>query len=149
MRISLAAIAALACLTSTAAFAAPADDYARWLAGPWGRVDLAWKPYSGILSKNSCPLGPISKKESIGLMGEGGTMWIEPGLAGALSLYDGGVLPRVLSFVRLEADGAAVYREGGVERRFARVGPDALTENRLPLVAGMPGTNYLRCKKKP
>jgi hypothetical protein len=129
------------------AAAAPADDYAKLLQGPWGRVDVAWKPYTGVLAKNSCPPGGVTSKERIGLFGEGGTMWIEPGSGGALSVYDGALMPRSLAFARAEAAGI-VYRDAGGERRFTLVGATGLTEVRLPEVAGMPGTNYMRCQKK-
>jgi hypothetical protein len=130
------------------ALAAAQDDFARGLSGPWGRVDANWRPLIGALSKNSCPLAGVSRRENVGLFGEGGAMWIEPTFAGALDVYDGGPVPRLFAFVRMDGDGAAVYREAGVERRLARLGADRLSENRLPVVEGLPGTNYVRCLKK-
>src|SRR5262245_10641927 len=76
-------------LCASSASAAPGDEFAKLLPGPWGRVDFNWKPSTGVLAKNSCPLTGVSSKERIGLFGDGGTMWIEPGLGGKLSLYDG------------------------------------------------------------
>ena len=130
------------------AFAAPQDDFARGLSGPWGRVDRNWQKLIGALSKNSCPLAGVARRENVGLFGEGGAMWIEPALGGAIAVYDGGLVPRLFSFVGMEGDGVGVYREAGVERRFTRIGADRLTEDRLPAVEGLPGTNYVRCLKK-
>jgi hypothetical protein len=133
-------------LLSTAASAGPID-FAQWLSGPWGRVDLNWQPYFGALSKNSCPSVGISKKESVGLFGEGGSMWIEPGMGGSIMLYDGGMLPHSLSYVGSDATGA-IYTDGGVRRHFAQAGSDRLTEEHVPAVPGVPGVNYVRCAKK-
>lgn len=130
------------------ALAAPQDDFARGLSGPWGRVDRNWQKLIGALSKNSCPLMGVSRRERVGLFGEGGAMWIEPALGGAITVYDGTPMGRLFSFARMEGDGVGVYREAGVERRFTRVGADRLTEDRLPAVEGLPGTNYVRCLRK-
>jgi hypothetical protein len=146
MRWAIVLIAGLLFCASPVA-AAPADEFAKLLSGPWGRVDVAWKPYTGVLAKNSCPIAGVTSKERVGLFGEGGTMWIEPGLAGALSIYDGNMMPRTFHFVRAEGTGV-VYREAGVERRLTLVGATGMTEVRLPEVAGVPATNYMRCLKK-
>src|SRR5262249_15130581 len=128
--------------------AAPADDFASAVAGPWGRVDISWMPYTGVLSKNSCPPAGIKQPSTIGLFGEGGSMWLEAAAGGALRLHDGSPVARTLEFVRIETATAAVYREGGSERRLSLVAPDRLSEEKLPIVAGMPGAKYLRCKIK-
>lgn len=150
MRSTMLAIAAgLAAATfAGASWAAPSDDFAARLAGPWGRVDFNWQPYGGALSKNSCPAAGITRPSSVGLFGEGGTMWIEAREGGALAVHDGSGTPRMLSFVRMETAASAVYREAGIDRRFSLVSADRLSEERVPAAAGVPGTKYLRCKKK-
>jgi hypothetical protein len=130
------------------ATAAPQDDFAKSLTGPWGRVDFNWQPYTGVLSKNSCPVAGVRQPSTVGLFGEGGTMWIEPDDKGKLLLHDGGPAPRVLTFARMEAATSAVYREGTVERRLSITGLDRLVEERVPAPAGAPATKYLRCKIK-
>ena len=130
------------------AIGAPQDDFAQRLAGPWGRVDQLWQPLSGALSKGSCPLAGVRRPDTIGLFGEGGAMWIEPAYSGALNVYDGGAMPHLLSFVQMTSTGAAVYREAGVERLYTLIGPDQLSESRMPQAPGQPATNYARCLKK-
>ena len=133
---------------ASAVSAAPQDDFAGRLAGPWGRVDRNWQPLMGALSKNSCPLGGVARPDSVGLFGEGGAMWIEPALGGSLNVYDGGPVPRLFLLVGMAGAGAAVYREAGVERLYTLTGPDRLTQDRVPAVAGLPATNFTRCLKK-
>lgn len=130
------------------ASAAPQDEFEKSLTGPWGRVDFNWQPYTGVLSKNSCPPLGVRQPSTVGLFGEGGTMWMEPDDKGKLLVHDGGPAPRVFAFARLEAATSAIYREGAVERRLSIVGPDRLIEERLPTSAGVPATKYLRCKIK-
>jgi hypothetical protein len=124
------------------------DDFAKQLEGPWGRVDINWRPYMGVLSKNSCPAHGVSRPSSVGLFGEGGSMWITAGPGGTLSIHDGGTLARALSFVRMERGSSAIYNDGGVQKRFTLDGADRLSEERAPPVPGVPGTKYLRCKQK-
>jgi hypothetical protein len=145
------AIVALAAMSLTAGSAGAAglqDEFAAQLAGPWGRVDVNWQPYMGALSKNSCPPAGVRQPSTVGIFGDGGSMWIEPEVGGSLKLHDGSSLVRGLLFVRLETTSAAVYREVGVERRFSLTGADRLSEERLPVVEGVPGVKYVRCKKK-
>lgn len=148
MRAILFASAVLSTVIASPAMAAPSDDFAQAVAGPWGRVDISWAPYSGVLAKNSCPAAGVRQPTSIGLFGEGGSMWFEAAPGGALKVYDGNPVTRTLEFVRLETATAAVYREGGVERRLSLVSAERLSEERLPAVAGMPPAKYLRCKIK-
>ena len=128
--------------------AAPQDDLAGRLAGPWGRVDRNWLPLTGALSKNSCPSGGVARPESVGLFGEGAAMWIEPAAGGSLNVYDGSPLPRLFAFVEMSGAAAAVYREAGVERLYTLIASDRLTQDRVPVVAGLPATNFVRCSKK-
>ena len=134
-------------LTSVAS-AAPADDFARALKGPWGQVSATWQPLSGALARNSCPDGGVKRKESIGLFGEGGSMWIEPAFAGALNVYEGSLAPRLFAFVTMDCASAAIYREGGVDRRLNLEDAERLSLDRAPAVAGVPPTNYERCEVK-
>jgi hypothetical protein len=120
---------------------------ARSLTGPWGRVDFNWQPYTGVLSKNSCPVAGVRQPSTVGLFGEGGTMWIEAE-PGKLLLHDGGPAPRILTFARMETATSAVYREGPIVRRLSIVGLDRLVEERVPAPDGVPATKYLRCKIK-
>lgn len=137
------------CLTAGSTWAAGLqDDFAEHLAGPWGRVDVNWQPYVGVLAKNSCPAAGVREPSTVGLFGDGGSMWIEAEPGGALKWHDGSTLVRRLSFVRFETGSAAVYREAGVERRLSLVGTDRLSEERLPAIEGVPGTKYVRCKKR-
>ena len=53
MRAVLFASAVLSTVIVGTASAAPGDDFAQAVAGPWGRVDISWAPYSGVLAKNS------------------------------------------------------------------------------------------------
>jgi len=141
------AIAIFLSLTGLAA-AMPEDDFADGLKGPWGRVDSNWQPFAGALSKNSCPPNGVKRKESIGLFGDGGTMWIEPALGGALHVHDGGPLPKLYTFVRMDGMTAAIYREGSVERRIALLAADRMTHANLPGNAGLPAHNLVRCQIK-
>lgn len=141
------AIAVWLCFAGVAA-ALPEDDFAQSLKGPWGRVDSNWQPFSGALSKNSCPLGGVTRKESIGLFGDGGTMWIEPAFSGALNVHVGGPLPKLYTFVRMDGLSAAIYREGGVDRRIARVATDRVRHENLPAIAGASTLNLVRCQVK-
>ena len=129
------------------ATAAPLDDMAQLLTGPWGRVDFNWQPYTGVLAKNSCPAAGVRQVSTVGLFGDGGTMWIEPDKQ-KLLLHDGGPVPRVFVFARMETATSAIYKEGSTERRLSIVGVDRLTEERVPAPAGVPATKYLRCKIK-
>jgi hypothetical protein len=147
MRTCLLSTAVLFSALGGVAMAAPQDDLAQTLTGPWGRVDFNWQPYTGVLAKNSCPVAGVRQPSTVGLFGDGGTMWIEPE-EGKLLLHDGGPAPRVLAFARMETATSAVYREGTVERRLSIVGVDRLTEERVPAPAGVPATKYLRCKIK-
>jgi hypothetical protein len=143
------AILAAVCLTVGPAWAAGLqDDFAAQLAGPWGRVDVNWQPYTGALAKNSCPPGGVRQPSTVGLFGDGGTMWIESVPGGSLKVHDGSSLVRTFMFVRLETGSAAVYRDGAAERRLSLVAADRLSEERLPAVAGVPSTKYARCKKR-
>lgn len=143
------AILAAVCLTAGPSRAAgPQDDFAALLDGPWGRVDVNWQPYSGVLAKNSCPAAGVRQPSTVGLFGDGGAMWIEGNPGGALKVHEGNSVERVLSFVRLERATAAIYRDAGMERRLSLAGADRLSEERLPVIAGMPGTKYVRCKRK-
>jgi hypothetical protein len=148
MRAILIASALVSAAMAGASVAAPADDFANAVAGPWGRVDISWMPYTGVLAKNSCPATGVRQPSTIGLFGEGGSMWLEATTGGALKVHDGNPVARRFEFVRLETASAAVYREGTVERRLSLVAVDRLSEERLPLVAGMPAAKYLRCKTK-
>jgi hypothetical protein len=147
MRAFLLTTAVFFSMLGGAATAAPADDLARSLTGPWGRVDFNWQPYTGVLSKNSCPVAGVRQPSTVGLFGEGGTMWIETE-PGKLLLHDGGPAPRVLTFARMETATSAVYREGAIVRRLSIVGLDRLIEERVPAPDGVPATKYLRCKIK-
>ena len=147
MRAFLLLTAVFFSMLGGAATAAPADDLARSLTGPWGRVDFNWQPYTGALSKNSCPGAGVRQPSTVGLFGEGGTMWIETE-PGKLLLHDGGPVPRVLTFARMETATSAAYREGPIVRRLSIVGLDRLIEERVPAPAGVPATKYLRCKIK-
>jgi hypothetical protein len=140
----------VAAAAATVLFIAPAaaDDFGELLAGPWGRVDYNWQPYTGALSKNSCPAAGISRPTSVGLFGEGGSLWIEAPGDGSLIIHDGSGAPRVLTRVRRESAAAVVYRDAGVEKRLSLASADRLSELRLPEVAGVPDTKYVRCKKK-
>lgn len=140
--------AAVSLAWGAVAAAAPQVDFAERLAGPWGRVDINWQPYTGALSKNTCPAAGVRQPSSIGLFGEGGTIWIEAGAGGSLRVHDGGPLPRTYLFVRMETGASGVYLDGAAEKRLALVGPDRLSEEASPPVAGVPGTKYLRCKIK-
>jgi hypothetical protein len=138
-----------ACLTVGPAWAAGLqDDFAAAVAGPWGRVDVNWQPYVGVLAKNSCPPAGVRHPSTVGLFGDGGSMWIESEAGGSLKVHDGSSLVRTFSFVRLETGSAAVYRDGGVERRLSLVAADRLSEERLPAVVGVPSTKYARCNKR-
>jgi hypothetical protein len=148
MRTFLLLVAIISCGFGGVATAAPQDDFAQTVTGPWGRVDFNWQPYTGVLSKNSCPPLGVRQPSTVGLFGEGGTMWIEPDDKGKLLLHDGGPAPRVFVFARMEAATSAVYREGTTERRLSIVGVDRLVEERVPAPAGVPATKYLRCKIK-
>ena len=148
MRTILFASAVISAAIAGAVAAAPADDFANALAGPWGRVDISWTPYTGVLAKNSCPAGGVRQPSTIGLFGEGGSMWLEPAAGGALKVHDGNPVAPSLEFVRMETASSAVYRAAGGERRLSLVGPDRLSDERLPVVAGMPAAKYLRCKIK-
>jgi hypothetical protein len=147
MRAFLLSTAVFFSVLGVTATAAPADDLARSLTGPWGRVDFNWQPYTGVLSKNSCPVAGVRQPSTVGLFGEGGTMWIETE-PGKLLLHDGGPAPRVLTFARMETATSAVYREGPIVRRLSIVGLDRLIEERVPVPDGVPATKYLRCKIK-
>jgi hypothetical protein len=143
------AILTAACLTVGPAWAAGLqDDFAEQLAGPWGRVDVNWQPYVGVLAKNSCPAAGVRQPSTVGLFGDGGSMWIESEAGGSLKVHDGSSLVRTFTFVRLETGSAAVYRDSGGERRLSLVAADRLSEERLPVVAGVPSTKYARCKKR-
>jgi hypothetical protein len=144
----VSAIVAAAAATVLFVSPAAADDFGELLAGPWGRVDFNWQPYTGALSKNSCPAAGISRPTSVGLFGEGGSMWIEAPGDGSLIVHDGGGSPRVLTRVRRESAAATVYRDAGAEKRLSLASADRLSEVRLPEVAGVPDTKYVRCKKK-
>jgi hypothetical protein len=148
MRGILFASAMMSVAIAGAASAGPADDFASAVAGPWGRVDISWTPYSGVLAKNSCPPTGVRQPSTIGLFGEGGSMWLEAATGGALKVHDGSPVAHTLQFVRIETATAAVYRDGTTERRFSLVAVDRLSEERLPVVAGMPAAKYLRCKIK-
>lgn len=128
--------------------ASPQEDFARLLQGPWGRVDISWQPYAGVLAKNSCPALGVTRPSSVGLFGEGGSMWIEPDAGGSLKVHDGGTLPKTYLFLRMETGASAVYSDSGFERRLSLVGPDRLSEERLPAAPAVPGAKFLRCKKK-
>lgn len=128
------------------AAAAPQVEFAERLAGPWGRVDINWQPYSGALSKNTCPAAGVRMPSSVGLFGDGGTLWIEAGPGGSLRVHDGGTLPRTYLFVRMETASSGIYLDGTAEKRLALAGLDRLSEEPSPPVAGVPGTKYLRCK---
>jgi len=130
------------------AHAALQDDFANRLEGPWGRVDINWRPYLGVLSKNSCPASGVSRPSSIGLFGEGGSMWIQAGVGGSLIVHDGGTVPHTLLFVRMQSGSSAVYNDGGVRKKLTLVAPDRLSEEHDPAVPGVPGVKYLRCKQK-
>ena len=147
MRAVLFSTAVFVSMINGAATAAPADDLARSLSGPWGRVDFNWQPYTGVLAKNSCPLAGVRQVSTVGIFGDGGTMWIEAE-PGKLLVHEGGPAPRVLTFARMETAASAVYREGAVERRLSIVGPDRLSEERVPAPGGAPATKYMRCKIK-
>lgn len=147
MRMVLLSTAAALSMLGGTAVAAPQDDMARSLAGPWGRVDFNWQPYTGVLAKNSCPAAGVRQASTVGIFGDGGTMWIEAE-PGKLLLHEGGPAPRVLAFARMETASSAVYREGTIERRLAIVGVDRLSEERVPAPAGVPATKYVRCKIK-
>lgn len=145
------AVLVMSCLTASSVWAAGLqDDFAEQLAGPWGRVDVNWQPYAGVLAKNSCPEGGVRRPSTVGLFGDGGTMWIEVDVGGSLKWHDGSLLVRTLQFVRLEpgTEAAAVYREAGAQRRFTLVAADRLKEERLPATDGTPAVKYVRCKKK-
>jgi hypothetical protein len=146
------AVLAMSCLTASSVWAAGfQDEFAERLAGPWGRVDVNWRPYAGVLAKNSCPEEGVRRSSTVGLFGDGGTMWIEAEPGGLLKWHDGSSLVRMLQFVRIEAgaEPAAVYREAtGVQRRFALVAADRLKEERLPTTDGAPIVRYTRCKKR-
>lgn len=144
MRVMVLAALLLAASAQSVA-AGPQDDLARMLEGPWGRVDFNWQPYTGVLAKNSCPVAGVRQPSTVGIFGDGGTMWIEAE-KGKLMLHEGGPAPRVLVFARMETASAAVYREGGLERRLSIVGPDRLSEERIPSSPGVPDTKYIRCK---
>lgn len=131
-----------------AAMASPADDFGRLLKGPWGQVGADWRPLAGALSKNSCPVGGVKRKENIGLFGEGGAIWIEPALAGSINIYEGSPAPRLLAFVGMDGATAAIYRESGVDRRFSLDGDQHLAIGRAPVVEGVPSSNYARCSIK-
>jgi len=148
MRSFLALVVVISSGLGGVATAAPQDDFAQSVTGPWGRVDFSWQPYTGVLAKNSCPPLGVRQPSTVGLFGEGGTMWIEPDDKGKLLLHDGGPAPRVFTFARMETATSAIYREGTTERRLAIVGVDRLTEERVPAPAGVPATKYLRCKIK-
>ncbi len=128
--------------------AALQGDFAKRLEGPWGRVDINWQPYLGVLSKNSCPANGVSRPSSVGLFGEGGSMWIEAGAGGALIVHDGGTLPRTLLFLRMDSGSSATYLDNGARRRFTLAGADRLSEDQVPAATGVPGTKYLRCKQR-
>lgn len=145
--ISMLAMVLSAAVFAPIAGAASEGDVAQMLDGPWGRVDFNWQPYGGALSKNSCPVAGVSRPSAIGLFGEGGSIWIEAGAGGSLTIHDGGPSPRALSFVRFETGSTIVYRDIGGERRLSLAGADRLSDERLP-ATGAPGTKYLRCKKK-
>ena len=147
MRVFLLSTAVFFSVLGGAAMAAPADDFAQSLTGPWGRVDFNWQPYAGALSKNSCPPLGVRQPSTVGLFGDGGTMWIEPD-KGKLLLHDGGPVPRVLTFARMETATSGIYREGAVERRLSIAGLDRLIEERVPAPAGAPAAKFLRCKIK-
>ncbi len=147
MRALLLSTAMFVSMMGGVAAAAPADDFGRSLTGPWGRVDFNWQPYTGVLSKNSCPALGVRQVSTVGIFGDGGTMWIEAE-PGKLLVHEGGPSPRVLALVRAEAASTAVYRDGAVERRFSVVGSDRLVEERVPALPGVPATKYLRCKIK-
>ena len=145
MRWALLAVG-LICLTQGAA--ASPDEFARDLAGPWGQVGANWQSLTGALSKNSCPRDGVKRKETIGLFGDGGKMWIEPALGGSLNVYDGGPLPKLYLFMQMTGVNGAVYREGGAERRIVRIAPDRITHERLSSVTGAAVTNLARCAVK-
>lgn len=145
---SVVAATVFSAACATAALASPQEDFARQLQGPWGRVDISWQPYSGVLAKNSCPALGVTRPSSVGLFGEGGSLWIEPDAGGSLKVHDGGTLPKTYLFIRMETGSSAVYSEAGMERRLSLAGPDRLSEERLPAVPGQPGAKFLRCKKK-
>ena len=140
-------LAFLLVLSMGPAVAGPADDFAQRLAGPWGRVDQSWRPLIGALSKNSCPPGGVKGPETIGLFGDGGAMWIEPALAGAIKVYDGGPAPQLFSFVEMSGAGAAIYDDASRNRSFTLTA-SGLTKDRVPSVPGLPATNFVRCLKK-
>lgn len=142
------AIAFVSVALAAGAAASPQTELAERLQGPWGRVDINWQPYSGALSKNTCPAAGVRMPSSVGLFGDGGTMWIEASAGGSLRLHEGGPLPRTFLFVRMETASSAIYNDGGTEKRLALVGIDRLSEERFPPVAGVPVTKYLRCKVK-
>jgi hypothetical protein len=131
---------------ASSAVAAPQVEFAERLAGPWGRVDINWQPYSGALSKNTCPAGGVRQPSTIGLFGDGGTIWIEAGPGGSLRVHDGGPLPRTYLFVRLETAASAIYLDGANQKRLALAAADRLSEESLPPNPGVPGAKYLRCK---
>jgi hypothetical protein len=128
--------------------ASPADDFARSLKGPWGQVGADWRPLVGALSKNSCPMGGVKRKENIGLFGEGGAMWIEPALAGSINIYEGSPAPRLLAFVAMDGPTAAIYRDNGADRRLSLESNERLAMAHAPVVEGVPSTNYGRCSIK-
>src|SRR5262245_31946775 len=114
------------------AAAASPDEFARELAGPWGQVDADWEPFAGALSKNSCPRDGVKSRESIGLFGDGGRMWIEPALGGSLKVYEGGLVPKLYLFAQMADVNGAIYRDEGSERRIVHVNSDRITLERLP-----------------
>jgi len=140
-------IASLVLFGSGRAIAAP-DDFARVLAGPWGRVDTNWQPYIGVLAKNSCPTVGITRPQSVGLFGEGGSMWIEAGIGGAITLHDGASLPRTLSLVRMEGASSATYSGARGDRRLTLVAADRITEELVPPTPDVPAAHFVRCKIK-
>lgn len=148
MRAMAMAFAVVSAALASGATAAPQDDFAALVAGPWGRVDINWAPYTGVLAKNSCPLAGVRGPTTIGLFGDGGTMWIEAGEKAELKLHDGNRIARTLQFVRMETGTSAVYREGTTERRLSLAAHDRLSEERLPPIGAQPPTKYLRCKTK-
>lgn len=138
------------CLSLTlagVASAAPADDFAKQLKGPWGLVSADWKKLTGSLARHSCPADGVKSKESIGILSDGGAMWIDPVFAGAINVYEGSLAPRLFGFVRMDGATAAIYREGGADRRLSLEG-DRLSMDRVPAAPGLPTTNYERCSVK-
>lgn len=145
MRSRVLVAAAIAALTAAAA---SAQDFAKQLNGPWGRVDLNWQPYTGVLSKYSCPASGVRDASTVGLLGDGGAMWIESEVTGTLKIHESAAQQKVYTFLGMQSPTSALYRERGVMRVLTLVAPDRLSDDKSPAVPGLPATHFVRCKKK-